>query len=202
MSSNTDHERFATSDDLLRALQSLDVMARRKTVDPELEFAAFRVALEGGRPGQTVVAAIDLANAVRLCFQNGLGHSFHPSPAELRALCDRSRSARLEALRAQAEAIERRQRIAAQIADRHVPERPQGERERVAKLMREFNMRWEIERTKEPPLDEVRARYSDDTLRRLPNQPTASEAWRRYETRLALEAARAAQGRPDHHTGG
>lgn len=191
-SNEADKQRVVTRQDIAGALVSLSPLVKRVALDPEIEFAGYLAGLRS-------VRYLDLVAAVQAILEGALGHGFFPTPPELRIECNRAFDRR----HADDVREARRREMAEQIATRNdLPKRTPEGRERVAKLMREFNMRWEIERTKEPPLDEVRARLGDEALRRLPNQPTTSEAWRRYETRLALEAARAAQARSDHHTGG
>lgn len=62
---STDVVRTATDRDALVALAALNPLPRRASINPELEFAAFRTALEGKQVGKIVVAYVDLMAAVR-----------------------------------------------------------------------------------------------------------------------------------------
>lgn len=99
MSSNTAKtERVATEQDLLSALMVLGSLPRRTDGHAEFDLDVFRVALEGQVAGFIVVAACDLASAIRRIVQGALGHAFHPSPSELRIWCDKVRDERLTEL--------------------------------------------------------------------------------------------------------
>lgn len=133
---STEIVRTATERDLLVALAALNPLPRRLSINPELEFATFKTALEGKQVGPIVVAYVDLMAAVRGIVQGALGHGFHPSPAELRMQCDAKRAERYEE-----GAAERRRKALAEEAAAFAPtvvERSEQSKARVKALRDEF----------------------------------------------------------------
>ncbi len=123
--------RMATRQDLAMALAALGALPRRDSGRVDLDFEAFNVAIEGSEAGRIVVAYCDLVAAVRRIIQGVLGHGFHPSPAELRMVCN----AQLEE---RATAAARQLRIAREKDDVRWPEPTPEAKARVAKLMEMF----------------------------------------------------------------
>ncbi|QND58226.1 hypothetical protein [Mesorhizobium huakuii] len=133
---STEVVRTATERDVLVALAALNPLPRRASINPELEFAAFRTGLEGKQLGIIVVAYADLMAAVRAIVQGALGHGYHPSPAELRMHCDAKRVERLEV-----GAAERRRKAIAEEAAAFAPlpiERSEESKARVKAAHEEF----------------------------------------------------------------
>lgn len=71
----------ATAAEKDQALTSMASLPARSTDNPEMGNAAYHIALED-------VTRYALAECVRGVFQNKLGHTFFPSPPEMRRLCD------------------------------------------------------------------------------------------------------------------
>ncbi|RWC25010.1 MAG: hypothetical protein EOS51_01980 [Mesorhizobium sp.] len=132
---SADVARTATERDLLVALGALNPLPRRVSINPELEFAAFKTGLEGKQVGQIVVAYVDLMSAVRSIIQGALRHGYHPSPAELRMHCDAKRAERYEE-----GAAERRRKAIAEEAAAFAPtiERSEESKARVKALHEDF----------------------------------------------------------------
>ncbi|AZO54897.1 hypothetical protein EJ077_16670 [Mesorhizobium sp. M8A.F.Ca.ET.057.01.1.1] len=126
---STEVVRTATDRDLLVSLAALDPLPRRASTNPELEFAAFKTALEGRQVGLMVVAYVDLMAAVRAIVQGCLGHAYHPSPAELRMRCNAKRDERLEEI---AKAARRRAADEEQASYRSTSTKTAEARERAA----------------------------------------------------------------------
>jgi hypothetical protein len=67
----------------LKALVLLGGLPARESSDPHAEKAAYHLALEG-------VTRYGLQEAVKTILRGSLGHTFFPSPVELRQQCDRA----------------------------------------------------------------------------------------------------------------
>lgn len=132
---STEVVRAATGRDVLASLAALDPLPRRASTNPELEFAAFKTALEGRQVGQIVVAHVDLTAAVRAIMQGSLGHAYHPSPAELRMQCDAKRDERLAEI---ATAVRRRAAEEEHASYRSTLTKTPEARERVASTYAKF----------------------------------------------------------------
>ena len=125
MRSSTNRRRQMTAQDLAGALLSMSCLPKRTTINAEIEFAAYEVALDG-------VEVIDLAAAVRSVLQGALDHTFFPAPPELRKQCDVHRERR---------AIETAEQLRLRRpADqtRTVPEPTPEAKARAAELMKKF----------------------------------------------------------------
>jgi hypothetical protein len=73
----------ATYEDRIKALVLLGGLPARESNDPHAEKAAYHLALEG-------VTRYGLQEAVKTILRGSLGHTFFPSPVELRQQCDRA----------------------------------------------------------------------------------------------------------------
>lgn len=82
----------ATEAQVLQALASLAGLPSRQQADLELARDMYFVALEG-------VSRYALSEAVKAVMRNKLGHTFFPSPVELRRLCDEAVAPHIEAER-------------------------------------------------------------------------------------------------------
>lgn len=82
----------ATETQVLQALASLAGLPSRQQADLELARDMYFVALEG-------VSRYALGEAVKAIIRGGLGHTFFPSPVELRQQCDKAIAPHLEAER-------------------------------------------------------------------------------------------------------
>lgn len=82
----------ATEAQVLQALASLAGLPSRQQADLELARDMYFVALEG-------VSRYALSEAVKAVMRNKLGHTFFPSPVELRRLCDEAIAPHIEAER-------------------------------------------------------------------------------------------------------
>lgn len=128
MSSST-NERMATRQDLAAALVAMGGLIKRQSIDPEMEFAGYEVAIEG-------VRAVDLVEAVRSILRGALGHAFFPVPPELRLRCDAVRDARIA--EAADELRRRRQAEEARAIGNRSEPTPEA-KARVAELMAKFH---------------------------------------------------------------
>ncbi len=124
-----DPPRMAALKDLLEALAKLGALPRRSMTDVRIEEAVFMLALKDEQGGRVVVAAEDLHKATQRIISGALGHGFHPSPPELRRVCDQVKDERV---------TEQSRRIREQRMMREMEERRLGrvthsaeERERV-----------------------------------------------------------------------
>ncbi|WP_245261790.1 hypothetical protein [Ancylobacter sp. FA202] len=91
----SDPPRMAALKDLLEALAMLGALPRRALTDVRIEEAVFTLALKDERGGRVVVAADDLRIATQRIISGALGHGFHPSPPELRRVCDQVKDERV-----------------------------------------------------------------------------------------------------------
>ena len=82
----------ATETQVLQALASLAGLPSRQQADLELARDMYFVALEG-------VSRYALGEAVKTIIRGALGHTFFPSPVELRQQCDKAIAPHLEAER-------------------------------------------------------------------------------------------------------
>lgn len=82
----------ATETQVLQALTSLAGLPSRQQADLELARDMYFVALEG-------VSRYALGEAVKAIIRGSLGHTFFPSPVELRQQCDKAIAPHLEAER-------------------------------------------------------------------------------------------------------
>lgn len=176
-------ERLVTDQDIAEALLDLSILPRRVSVDPGREFQGYITGLEG-------VRAIDLRAAVKSILAGSLKHEFFPSPPGLRLACDAERDKRLAQLKVKAEQARRRRELEQQLADRQFVGRTPEERERVAKILARFRLENAIAKGSEESLDQIRRRLPADKLDRVSNQPSGSEAWRRYLARQGIDVDR------------
>lgn len=82
----------ASETQVLQALTSLAGLPSRQADDAEMDRRMYFVALEG-------VTRYALGEAVKAIIRGGLGHTFFPSPVELRQQCDKAIAPHLEAER-------------------------------------------------------------------------------------------------------
>lgn len=81
----TDVWKQASQTDILQCLALLAVLPARPSDNPEADKGAMYVALEG-------VTRYGLHEATRVILKGGLGHTFFPTPVELRQRCDSAMS--------------------------------------------------------------------------------------------------------------
>ena len=92
----TNPPRMASLIDLLAVLVKLGDLPRRQSVNVEVSEAVFMMALHDPHSRAVAVAACDLDTAMLRILAGELQHGFHPSPPELRMVCDRVRDERLK----------------------------------------------------------------------------------------------------------
>lgn len=157
----------ASEADKAQALASLSMLQSRAVGDRDLVRASYYAALEG-------VTRYSLAEAVKAIMKNALGHSFMPSPPELRGQCDKA----MEWPERERERIRRRE----QIERERPPVRPeptQAEKARVAALNSQFQRAADSDGAaarEAAERAEIRARYgmTDDVLAAIKDQPVPS----------------------------
>lgn len=108
----------ATETQVLQALASLAGLPSRQQADLELARDMYFVALEG-------VTRYALGEAVKSIIRGGLGHTFFPSPVELRQQCDKAVAPHLEAER-RVRQREQQMRENAEIAASHAARTPES----------------------------------------------------------------------------
>lgn len=172
---NVEMPRLATQDDLLRAVIALECLPKRASENVSVELQVYQIALEGDAAGNIVVTANDLAMAVRRIIQGVLGHGFHPSPSELRMICDKVRDERCEVLARHARQHRLRQEAASYNTDGPTPE----QRARVAAKYARFCREWDGKgKDEEAEIEAIRAKYDPALLATIPDLPVAS-TWSR-----------------------
>ena len=175
MSSTTKAEkpRLATQDDLLRAIIALECLPKRPSENVTVELRVYQIALEGDVP-RVVVAAVDLAVAIRRIIQGVLGHGFHPSPSELRMVCDKVRDERCQDLDRQSRQRRIKEEAASLNSARPTPE----QKRRLAAIYEKFCREWDDkDGDKAAELEAIRAKYDPKVLAALPDRPIA-ETWK------------------------
>lgn len=128
----SDEPRMAALADLLHALAKLGALPRRTGAFVEIEEAVFALALKDDRGQRTLVAAMDLETAVHRIVQGCLGHGFHPSPPELRRVCDEVRDER----RAEVQRRTREQRLISGAESRRLSRITHSDEERARVRMK------------------------------------------------------------------
>jgi len=135
----------------------------RQTSSAETDEASYYMALDG-------VTQHGLFEAVKAALQHKLGHTFFPSPAELRMLCDKTMEHHVR----MRDRIWIRERIARETSP-DVPPKTAAERARVQEIMREFHASSEREKNDkfEAERAEIRARYgmTPEVLASMKDQP-------------------------------
>lgn len=124
-----DTTRLATESQVLQALASLAGLPSRQADDAALDQQMYFVALEG-------VTRYALSEAIKAVMRNKLGHTFFPSPVELRRLCDEAQRPIAEHLRVERQRDEQR-RFRAEM-DAYEAARTPEARARVAAIYRRF----------------------------------------------------------------
>lgn len=119
----------ATQKQVLQALASLAGLPSRLADDVALDQAMYFVALEG-------VTRYALSEAIKGVMRNRLGHTFFPSPIELRRLCDDAQQPFINMV-ARMKAIEDQRREREALDARHAAKTPDVKR-RVAAVYARF----------------------------------------------------------------
>ncbi|RWO75254.1 MAG: hypothetical protein EOS18_31390 [Mesorhizobium sp.] len=158
---------------MLGALMALDCLPRRDTALGAVHLESFRVALEGKEPGVVVVAHCDLVAAVRKVIQGALGHAFHPSPAELRMICN----AAMEERTTEADRELRRQRELEERRSLRLIYRTDEQRARAAEITRRFHEQIEAN-CEADEIEAIRVKYDPAELAQIPDAPVDA-TWRR-----------------------
>jgi hypothetical protein len=138
----------------------------RETGDSHIDKAAYYIALEG-------VTRYGLAEAVKFILRGALGHTFFPSPPELRIQCDKA----MEWHDRERERIRRRE----QMERERIPERgepTQQAKARVAAAYQQFLASYDGSKqsAEEAERAEIRARYgmTPEVLDAMRDQPVPS----------------------------
>lgn len=102
----------------MQALASLAGLPSRQADDADLDRRMYQIALDG-------VSRYALNEAVKAIIRGGLGHTFFPSPVELRMQCDKAMAPHIEAQR-QYRRMEAQRRENQEIAASHARKTPQA----------------------------------------------------------------------------
>ena len=149
-----DTTTLATQKQVLQALASLAGLPSRLADDVVLDQAMYFVALEG-------VTRYALSEAIKGVMRNRLGHTFFPSPIELRRLCDEAQQPFIErSARMKAAEDQRRERAA--LAASHAAKTPEVRR-RVAAVYERFCAGYSSDPDlSRPSLDPARLAHAPD----------------------------------------
>ena len=148
----------------MQALASLAGLPSRQADDASLDQQMYFVALDG-------VTRYALSEAVKAVMRNKLGHTFFPSPVELRRLCDEAQRPHDEmARRARVLDQQRREREAWNAAD--AAKTPEA-RQHVSKVYAEF-----CEGYRRPPV-ESSVVLDPDLVAMIPDAPSPTGTFRR-----------------------
>lgn len=147
----------------MKALILLAALPAREADSVSIDKAAYYLALEG-------TTRYGLNEAVKAILKGVLGHSFFPSPVEIRQQCDKAMSwHERERVR-----ISRQEQIRRETPP-DIPPRTPEEKARVAAIMARFNAAFEREKHREIETEraEIRARYgmTEERLAAIKDQP-------------------------------
>lgn len=136
-----DPPRMAALKDLLEALAKLGALPRRSMTDVRIEEAVFTLALRDEQGGRVVVAAEDLHKATQRIISGALGHGFHPSPPELRRVCDQVKDERLteQSRRIREQRLMREMEARRSSRQHRTPEELEHVRRRTEEVMRSLD---------------------------------------------------------------
>lgn len=148
----------ATETQVLQALASLAVLPSRQAEDAALDQDMYRLALRG-------VSRHGLSQAVSAIMRGALGHTFFPSPVELRQQCDAAE----EPLRRQIERDARRREWARENAE-YARARAHRSPEAVARQQAAYKAF--CEGYAQEPIAQERVYLDPELLAQVPDAPT------------------------------
>lgn len=159
----------ASQEDQIKALILLGALLARPADDVTVDKAAYYIALDG-------VTRHGLSEAVKAILQGKLGHTFFPSPPELRQQCD----AAMEWHEREADRIRRREQMARERSPERSPlteDEKQRQEERMARFHAGINDQKaaEAEALMASERAEIRAKYgmTDEVLASMRDAPEA-----------------------------
>ena len=162
-----------TADEISMVLSRLKSLPSRTSDTAEIDLLSFEDALEG-------VSATVLLEAVRQVNQAVLGHAFHPSPPELRMLCDKIQRQISEDRARKAEG-ERQRRESEQRRLQHEKTKTPEARARVAAMLARFNQDHEarqaaarsdgLAETAEQVRDRLKGQIGETAFNNIPDLP-------------------------------
>lgn len=154
----TDLSILATETQVLQALASLAVLPSRQAEDAALDQDMYRLALRG-------VSRHGLSQAVSAIMRGALGHTFFPSPVELRQQCDAAE----EPLRRQIERDARRREWARENAE-YARARAHRSPEAVARQQAAYKAF--CESYAQEPIAQERVYLDPELMAQVPDAPT------------------------------
>lgn len=154
---------------IIQALASLAALPSRQADDASLDQHMYLMALYG-------VTRYSLSEAVKSIIRGGLGHTFFPTPVELKMECDRAQRPVLDMQR-RITVTEENRRDRDEFNRINAQKTPEA-KARVAALMGQLNASFETSRREdeEAARAEIRARYGieGEALAKVPDQPAPS----------------------------
>jgi hypothetical protein len=154
---------------IIQALASLAGLPSRQADDAALDQQMYLVALDG-------VTRYALSEAVKSIIRGGLGHTFFPSPVELRLACDRAQQP-VRDMQRRITITEENRRDREEFDRVNAAKTPES-KARVAAMMAKLDKHFEDGRREEEETQraEVRARYgmTPETVASIPDQPVPS----------------------------
>lgn len=163
---------LASADEKIEVMRRLGVLSARQATDPRLNREAYYLALEG-------VTSYALKTAEKAILQGILGHSFFPSPPELRIQCNKA----MEPYEWERERAKRRTLLESESL-KPLPPKTAAAKERVSRLYAEFLD--SCAGVSDTPSDfDLRERHgiTDERLAELPDRAPA-EDWHRPSVRI------------------
>ena len=153
----------------MQALASLAGLPSRQADDDGLDRSMYFVALDG-------VTRYALSEAVKTILRGALGHTFFPTPVELRLACDRAQQP-IRDMQRRITVTEENRRDRDEFNRINAQKTPEA-RARVAALLAKLDASFETSRREEEEAAraEIRARYGieGEALAKVPDQPVPS----------------------------
>lgn len=167
-----DTTRLASETDKLQALASLATLPAQRSFSAEqdeINDRAMMQALDG-------VSRYSLMEAVKSILRGALGHTFFPTPVELRLACDRAQQP-IRDMQRRISITEENRRDRDEFNRINAQKTPEA-RARVAALLAKLDASFETSRREEEEAAraEIRARYGieGEALAKVPDQPAPS----------------------------
>jgi hypothetical protein len=174
LAQKTDVWAPASQEDKIKALVLLGGLPARESANPQVDKASYYLALDG-------VTRYGLSEAVKSIIRGGLGHTFFPSPVELRLACDRAQQP-VRDMQRRITMTEENRRDRDEF-DRINAGKTAESRARVAEMTRQMHRAIESDKLEQEEADReaeraaVRARYgmTAETLASIADQPSTFE---------------------------
>lgn len=146
----------------MKVLLLLGALPSREAGSAKIEKAAYYIALDG-------VSTFGLTRAMEAILQGKHGHTFFPSPAELRMQCDKA----MEPIIAAHQKATRERLQREQAAEFKPVVHTQAEIVRVNEIYHKFCAGYVTDfKTEDQLIAEIRAKYDPDMLDAVPDAPT------------------------------